>query len=222
MHLPNIHIDNGIIKRERKVRNLGILFDENLSWKDEINKCISLAYSKLKQAVRFKRFLTINSKKTLVQSYILSQFNYSSVILQNLSATSMTKIQRCQNMCTRFILNLRKFDHISEGFNSLQMLNMENARKVQSLCLMHKLVQKNGPSYLLEKLNFNENVHNHQTRFRADIHIRRFRTNYGRNCFLNSVGQLYNFITNHLSINSNIAVSTFKTKVKNYFLGLQV
>ena len=91
-----------------------------------------------------------------------------------------------------------------------------------NLYLMHKLIQKNAPFYLLEKLNFNKNVHNDQTRFRADIHIRRFRTNYGRNCFLNSVGQLYNYITNHLGINSNIAVSTFKTKVKNYFLGLQV
>ena len=134
----------------------------------------------------------------------------------------MTKIQRCQNMCTRFILNLRKFDHISEGFNSLQMLNMENARKLQSLCLMHKLVQKNAPSYLLEKLTFNENVHNYHTRSRAEIHIRQFRTNFGRNCFLNSVGQLYNYITNHLGITNNIAVSTFKLKVKNYFLGLQI
>ena len=222
MHLPNIHIDNAIIKRKRKVRNLGIIFDQNLTWNDEINKTISLAYAKLKQASRFKRFLTQNSKKTLVQSYILSQFNYSSVILQNLSSTAMTKIQRCQNMCTRFILNLRKFDHISAGFNSLQMLNMENARKVQSLCLMHKLVQKNAPSYLLEKLTFNENTHNHNTRSRADIHIHHFRTNFGRNCFLNRVGQLYNYISNHLSINKHIAVSTFKLKVKNYFLSLQI
>ena len=87
---------------------------------------------------------------------------------------------------------------------------------------MHKLVQKNAPSYLLEKLTFNENVHNHHTRSRADIHMRQFRTNFGRNCFLNSVGLLYNYITNHLGINNNIAVSTFKLKVKNYFLSLQI
>ena len=32
--------------------------------------------------------------------------------------------------------------------------------------------------------------------------------NFGRNCFLNNVGQLYNYITNDLGINNNIAVST--------------
>ena len=52
--------------------------------------------------------------------------------------------------------------------------------------------------------------------------MRQFRTNFGRNCFLNSVGQLYNYITNHLGINNNIAVSTFKLKVKNYFMSLQI
>ena len=134
----------------------------------------------------------------------------------------MTKIQRCQNMCTRFIFNLRKFDHISESFNSLQLLNMENARKVQSLCLMHKLVQKNAPTYLLEKLTFSENLHYHHTRSRADIHMNQFNTNFGRNCFLNKVGQLYNYISNHLEISKHIAVSTFRLKVKNYFLALQV
>ena len=87
---------------------------------------------------------------------------------------------------------------------------------------MHKLVQKNAPSYLLDKLTFNENVHNYNTRSRADIHTRQFRTNYGRNCYFNCIGQLYNYITNHLGINNNVAVSTFKTKLKNYFLGLQI
>ena len=52
------------------------------------------------------------SKIILVKSYILSQFNYSSIILQNLSKTLSDKIQKFQNTSVRYILNLKKFDHI--------------------------------------------------------------------------------------------------------------
>ena len=98
MVLPDICINNKSIKRESVVKNLGVLFDENMSWESEINKLIKNGYFKLRQAYRFKNFLSKESKKLLVQSYILSNFNYSGIIIQN--------------NCIRFILNLRKFDHL--------------------------------------------------------------------------------------------------------------
>ena len=46
MRLSPITINGEVIERETTVKNLGILFDENLSWDAEINKCISKGYSK--------------------------------------------------------------------------------------------------------------------------------------------------------------------------------
>ena len=53
--LPPIKINNKNIKRETTVRNLGITFNETMSWDSEINKCISKGYGKLKQAYRCKK-----------------------------------------------------------------------------------------------------------------------------------------------------------------------
>ena len=218
----DIKINNKKIKRESEVTNLGIIFDENLSWNAEITNTISKGQGKLQQAYRQKKFISKESKKIIVQSYLLSQFNYNSIILQNLNQMQITKIQMFQNTCVRFILNIRKYDHISAGFNSLELLNMENSRKLQALTLMHKIIKKVAPQYLVENIVFNEEVHGYGTRTRGNIHLRNFRTNFGRNCFLNNIGNVYNQITNELGIVETLSENGFKLKIKNYFLNRQI
>ena len=191
-----------------------------MSWEPEINKCISNGYGKLKQAFRFKNFLSQNSKKLVVQSYILSQFNYSSIILQNLTLSQMEDIQKFQNTCVRFILNLKKFDHISHGFKSLGFLKMQQLREVRGLTFMHKILKGKAPAYLLEKLIFQGDHHSHLTRARSNIRCSRFRTNYGRNRFFNFIGKKYNEITRLLDISTSLTVNTFKFKLKKHFSGV--
>ena len=218
LNLPVISINNKPIERETTVKNLGILFDENLSWDAEINKCISSGYGKLKQAYRFKNFLRNESKKLIVQSYILSQFNYSSIILQNLNKSQIDKIQKFQNTCVRFILNLKKFDHISPGFLSLKILNMAKTRKFNALTLMHKIVTDKAPQYLKEKILRQGGHHSHRTRARNNIFISRFKTNFGRNRFFSCAGNNYNCIMNNLNLSRTLSINSFKRKVKNHFL----
>ena len=91
MVLPPIIINHKPSKCESTVRNLGIIFDETMSWDPEINITISSGYLKLKQVYRFKNFLSKCSKKLIVQSYILSHFSYSSIILQNLTQEQWTR-----------------------------------------------------------------------------------------------------------------------------------
>ena len=219
MVLPNISINNKAIKRESVVKNLGILFDETMSWESEINKLISNGYFKLRQAYRFKNFLSKKSKILLVKSYILSNFNYSSIILQNIFKYQAIKIQKFQNACVRFILNLRKFDHISEGIKSLSLLKMDQVRYLQTLTFMHKIILGKAPVYLSEKIKFQGDHHSHLTRSRFNIRGTRFKTNYGRNCFFNSASREYNFIVNKLNITpNNCSIASFKSKLKKYLL----
>ena len=216
--LPPIKINNKNIKRETTVRNLGITFNETMSWDSEINKCISKGYGKLKQAYRCKIFLNNQSKKIIVQSYLQSQFNYSAIILQNLSKAQMYRIQLFQNTCVRFILNLRKYDHISEGFKSLNFLNMEKLRELQSLTLMHKILNNKAPTYLCEKITYQGDNHEHLTRTRSKIRCTRSKTNFGHNRFFNNIGRKYNDITTTLNISKTLSINTVKAKIKSHFL----
>ena len=190
------------------------------SWDAEINKCISKGYSKLRQAYRYKHFLSKNSKKLIVLTYVLSQFNYSSIILQNLTKIQCDKIQKFQNNCARFILNLRKFDHISEGLKEIRFLKMSKNRDLQSLVLMYKICHNLAPSYLCERISYRANHHRHNTRSKFNIHIKHSRTNFGKYSFFNDISNKYNILTQELDLNNNISLNSFKSKLKTHFLQL--
>ena len=126
-----------------------------------------------------------------------------------------------QNTCVRFILNLRKFDHISGGIKSLGLLKMEQVRYLHTLTFMHKIILGNAPSYLCEKIKFQGEHHSHKTRYRANIRYYHFKTNFGRNCFFNYASKEYNHITNILKITPyNCSIASFKFHLKKYLLGI--
>ena len=118
----------------------------------------------------------------------------------------------------RFILNLRKFDHISEGYANLRQLKMEKLRDLQSLSLMHKIVNGKAPQYLTNKIVYQGDHLVHLTRARTNLRIFHFNTNYGRNCFFNNIGNKFNEILNFLNIEQTVSNLTFKNKVKNFLL----
>ena len=145
IQMDPIKIDNDIIEREYEARNLGVTIDEELTWIRHVNLCIAKAYGKLKHAFRFKNFLNQSSRLNLIETYILSQFNYGDIVLQNLSEQLQNKIQKIQNRCVRFAFGLRKYDHISAFIKNKKILNMKNRRLLHSLVLMFKIKNQKAP-----------------------------------------------------------------------------
>ena len=139
--VPDVKIANIPIERKNHVKNLGVIFDDTLSWDKHINKCVGIAYGKFKQAYRFKKFLSQEAKLNISEMYILSQFNYCDSLFLNASQIFKNKIQKVQNNCLRFSLDLRKFDHITIHRKKLGLLDMENRRLLHSLTPMHKIVK---------------------------------------------------------------------------------
>ena len=219
--LPPITMNNKIIERVTEIRNLGVTFDETMSWDKHISNIVSIAYGKLRLAYRHIQFLTPDSRQAVVESYVLSQFNYCDVILQNITTQLSDKIQKVQNSCVRFIFNLKKYDHISPYLKELNILKMENRRLSHALSLVHNIVNGRAPKYLINRVMYNHNVHAHVTRFRDSIVIARTRNNYGHHRFFVKMCKTYNDVTKILKLNRNISTYAFKKKIKKYFLDKQ-
>ena len=219
--LAEIHMNNFPIERVLEVRNLGVIFDQRMSWDSHVKNVICRAYYRLKLSYRYSRFLTVDSKIRVVESYILALFNFGSPVLQNLSGKTAAKIQKVQNSCVRYIYNLRKFDHLSPYFKKTKMLNMEERRDIQSLTIVHNILNERAPSYLTDKIQFNHNIHIHNTRFVDSIRVPRARTSYGQNRFFRKYLQSYNNIKNILKFKPNISSATFKYKLKKYLIKLK-
>ena len=221
MDLANLVIDAKALKRESEVYDLGLLVDENLSWETQNSKTVASAYGKLRNAYQAKNFLSRKSKIAVVEYYVLSQLNYCNIVMQNLSQGTLSKIQKLQNACTRFIFGLRKFDHISAHFRQLNVLNMENRRLLHSATAMHKIVLKKAPTYLCGKIRYRNSFHLHNTRGNNKIHLPAFRNVHGRDRFFRKVAHTYNNIMDIDGFRRGMSVSCFKRKLKQHLIANQ-
>ena len=220
IQLDPIKIDNNIIEREYEAKNLGVTVDEELTWVRHVNLSIAKGYGKLKQAYRFKNFLNESSKHHLTETYILSQFNYADIVLQNLSEQLQNKIQKMQNRCIRFTFGLRKYDHISAFTKNKKILNMKSRRLLHSLTLMFKIKNGKAPMYLCKRIKNHSETHSHFTRNRLNINPPFARTKLRSMSYFVYISKKFNELSKNINVN-NISTNTFKTKCTHYLLDHQ-
>ena len=221
--LPPLKLNGDILERKDSVKNLGVIFDENMFWTNHINGIVGKAYGRLKQAYKFRKFLSLESRFNVIETYILSLFNYGDVLFLNISGRLSNKIQRVQNSCMRYVFGLRKYDHISSSYEKNKTLNMENRRKLHALILMHKISTGVAPEYLSEKIVRHHDLHDYNTRGRENIAVQRVNTSIRSNTFFISTSKLYNDLIPIFNENipTGLPVSSFKKKCKTFLTNQQ-
>ena len=158
-----------------------------------------------------------SSKSKLTEAYILSQFNYGDIILQNLSEQLQYKIQKVQNSCVRFTYGLRKYDHISGLIKNKNILNMKNRRLLHNLSLMFKIRNHKAPKYLCDRIRVHGDIHAHFTRNRLNIDPPLARSKVRSRSYFSHISKKFNLLSQNININ-NISLFTFKVNCVKYLL----
>ena len=215
INLGEIKLNDKAIERVYEAKNLGITFDESMSWTRHVNLSVSKAYGKLNHAYRFKKFLLPEAKWNLCETYVLSQFNYGDVLLQNMTNLLEQKIQKVQNRC---IQDLRKYDHITATRKKMQQLDMSSRRLLHGLTFMFKIVNKTAPVYLCERIKLQKDIHSYNTRQRNSIRPQFAKTKMRSNSFFINMCNKFNSISEEVETHG-ISVATFKNRCKDYLLG---
>ena len=73
------------IKQKPTAKLLGITFDCNLIWNEQINIITKSIYGILRVLKSFKRFTPFTTRKCLVESLVLSRINYCNVVYGQMS-----------------------------------------------------------------------------------------------------------------------------------------
>ena len=85
---------------------LGIHFDDELNVNLHNRNIFSSVANQRIALIRLKRYLSFNAKKVLINSYIISNFKYSSLVWIFSIATSLNKIESLQKRALRFLYNV--------------------------------------------------------------------------------------------------------------------
>ena len=146
LQLPKLSINNQEIKRTSYTKFLGVLLDENLSWKEHLKytqnnipKSIGLMY-------KAKPFLDKDSLLSLCFSDIHSYTNYANLAWASTHKTNLKKIHSQQKRALKILYNKDRYYHTKERFSSCNVLNVYKLNLLNTSIFMHKIINGTGPA----------------------------------------------------------------------------
>lgn len=199
-------------------RNLGLVMDEHLQFTKHIDRLIQSAYYRLRHLFQFRDCLPHHVRKLLVETLVLSLFNYSDYVYGPcLTVAQKYRVQKVQNWCVRFVLDVPPFHHITPFLRSLGWLKMQERRFVHYAALVVKIVSKQRPNYLFNCISFRNDVHDRPLRGIVQVTVPQHRTS----SFEGSFSYLSAYIYNYLHRNNLTAqmVPTLRRTLERNLLG---
>ena len=222
LQLDPVKIKNTVLERVTQTKVLGVTYDEILSWKKQVNLSVSKAVGNFLQFSRYKRFLSKQSKITLCQSLVLSQFNYCDIIYASMDSFLEKKIQKTQNLCLRFIFNIKKRNQ-STDYNlllkQLGWLNMKTKTIKNGLVMMYKILNGLAPNYLADFINLTSEIHDRNTRSSSNNSIwinKNITSKIHRKSFFFFIANIYNNIPQN--IKQTTSLTSFKKAINKHIL----
>jgi hypothetical protein len=195
-----------------KVRNLGLYMDKKLTFTSHVDNICQRSFFRLKQIYEFKNVLPLKVKKILTESLILSIPGYLDIVYGPfLTYADKYRVQKIQNSCVRYVLNLTRRDHVSQPIADTFQCNMSQRRFAHMGVLIHKVINLKEPLYLSELILQRGNLHNVNIRYRDIISIPQHRTEFYKSSFNYLAGYVYNSLPRELK---KYSVPVFKSKIK--------
>ena len=89
-----------------------------------IGKICSKAFRGLYNIRQIRKFLTVQSTKTMIHAFVSSHLDYCNALLFGLPTgkCQLDRVQKVQNAAARVIFQMAKFDHITPALIDLHWL----------------------------------------------------------------------------------------------------
>ncbi len=133
-HDFTIQLGSSTITPSASVRNLGVIFDDQLTFKEHIAKTARSCRFALHNIRKIRPFLTEHAAQLLVQALVISRLDYCNALLAGLPSNTIKPLQMIQNAAARLVFNEPKRAHVTPLFVSLHWLPV--AARIQFKTLM--------------------------------------------------------------------------------------
>ena len=132
----------------RPIKNLGVIFDSNLTLNEQVNQVVKTAGYHLRNIAFLKRYLDERMIKMLVHNYVISRIDYCNVLYCDLPNYIFKKLQNVINRAARLIKSLSPWDRITPTLIELHWLPIK-ARIILKICVLTPQALESGkPVYV--------------------------------------------------------------------------
>ena len=128
---------------------LGVHIDDKLNFNLCITKICRSAANQFHVLIRLRMFLNFDIKKTLINSYFYSNFNYCALLWMFSSTKLLNKVESLQKRVLRFFF--MKTSYVLSYEELLQKTGKETIKvnRLRSLCIeIYELINNINPTYM--------------------------------------------------------------------------
>ena len=194
-------------------KDLGVIFDSNLSFDDHIDYLSSSLLGKLCQINRVRHLFTKDILLVILNSLVFSKLFYCSTVWSGTTQQNIHKLQLLQNFAARILTGKRKYDHISPTLKELRWLPIKNMLQLRDVTMVYKCLHGLAPNYLASKLVKRSTIHHYNTRQKDNINITKKRTSTVQRSFFDHAISSWNKLSEETKNSINIDI--FKRSARN-------
>ena len=203
------------LSHTESARNLGVMFDSELSFNSHISNVCRSSFFFIRQLRQLRSTLDYDSAVILANSIIHSKLDYCNSLFSGLPIFSIARLQRVQNSLARVVCKSKKFSTpASTLLNRLHWLNIAQRIKYKIASLTFKALYYHKPSYLSDLLVNYQPTRSLRSSSSGLLKIPDVRSEFGRRSFAYTAPTLWNSLPSHLRFSPSI--STFCRQLKTY------
>ncbi len=146
-HDFTIQLGSLTITPSASVRNLGVIFDDQLTFKEHIAKTARSCRFALHNIRKIRPFLTEHAAQLLVQVLVISRLDYCNALLAGLPSNTIKPLKMIQNAAAPLVFNEPKRAHVTPLFVSLHWLPVAPRIQFKTLMLAYRTTTGSAPTY---------------------------------------------------------------------------
>ena len=211
-----IKLNNRVIEQVKETVFLGIILDEQLTWKSHVAHMAN-KISKSIGIIRKASFcLKKESLRILYFSIIYPYLQYCNLVWANTYKKNFSRLLILQKRIVRIINKSDYLAHTSKIFRELHLLKFEDIRKLQISQLMFQVKNNTCPMHIQRMFLLNNQIHNYNTRLSKYFHFPRVRTKLCQFSIRYQGPVTFNSLS--IDIKDNCSYSSFTKKLKSHLI----
>ncbi|KAI5607960.1 hypothetical protein C0J50_6957, partial [Silurus asotus] len=211
----NLHLDGCSVNTSSTIKDLGVILDSDLSFKNHINQVTKTAFFHLRNISKLRNMLSISDAEKLVHAFMTSRLDYCNALLGGCPASLINKLQLVQNAAARVLTRARKYDHITPILSSLHWLPVKFRIDYKLLLLTYKALNGLAPIYLSSLLTRYNPPRSLRSQNSGLLVVRRItKSTKGGRAFSHLAPKLWNSLPD--GVRGSDTLTQFKCRLKTY------
>ena len=146
-------IDGTCIRFDTSAKNLGVVIDNELTFKPHIEKIVKVCFTNIRKLSKIRDFLSFDDLRTAVSAFVFQRMDYCNSLFYGISEELINKLQSVQNSAARLVRGKRKGRCSTENFiKECHWLRVKERIAFKLCLLVNKCLHGRAPDFLKEMI----------------------------------------------------------------------